>query len=174
MAQNCSERVLNPPPGKIRQQGESSAGSNVAVSSNVSREGGQWRTRQSTEAVNGGNLWWEQCGQQQRWRLKEAVEGNLWRGAVSRSIEASAVDGGSRRRQSAEAIFGGEQRCGQQQRRQLTEAFDRGSQWRQLTEAIFGGEQRCGQQQCQQGGTEAVDGGLNFYYRRIPCVSKNP
>jgi hypothetical protein len=46
-------------------------------------------------------------------------------------------------------------------------AVDGGNQLRQLTEAISGGEQHRGQQQRQQGGTEAVNGGLNFYYWQV-------
>ena len=98
----------------------------------------------------------------------EAVNrGNLWRGAASQSTAALAVDEGSLRMQSTEAIFGGEQRRGQQQHRRSIEAFDGGICRRQSTEAIFGGEHCHGQQQHQQGGTEAVDGGLNFYYWQV-------
>jgi hypothetical protein len=76
---------------------------------------------------------------------------------------------GSRRRQSTEAIFDGEQRRGQQQRRWLTEAVNRGSRRRQSTEAVDRGNLRRGATAGSTvnnsiGGrrrqsTEAVDGG---------------
>jgi hypothetical protein len=61
-----------------------------------------------------------------------------------------AVHGGSRQRQSLTGSG-------------IAVSSSIGGQRRQLTEAIFGGEHRYSQQQRQQGGTEAVDGGLNFY-----------
>ena len=100
----------------------------------------------------------------------EAVDGsNLRRGATSRSTEASAVavNGGSQRMQSTEVVDRGNLRGGAMWLSTAASAVDGGNRLRQLTEAISGGEQRRGQQQRQQGGTEAVNGGLNFYYWQV-------
>ena len=93
-----------------------------------------------------------------------AVEGgNFWRGAMLGSTAALAVDEGSRQRQLTEAVDGGSRQRQSSTGSNVAVTSSVGGQRRQSMEAIFGGERCHGQHQRQQGGTEAVDGGLNFY-----------
>ena len=82
---------------------------------------------------------------------------------MSQSTASLAVDRGSRRRQLTEAIFGREQRSGQQQRWQLREAVDGGSRRRQLTETVDGNSR---QRQSSTGSNVGVNSSIGGQRRQ--------